>query len=87
MIAVVKPGETARLTYDWTGEGPPPREGDVLKTSTGRRYLVVSLRTVASSVSPCRLAIRGLVLAAGDEPEGPYRTYPLQWNRRSRSGS
>lgn len=79
-----EPGETARLVYDWLGEGPPPREGDVLQSRSGRRYLVVSAKRVKTRRSPSRQRIEGLVLAEGDGPEGPHRVYPLCWNARKR---
>ena len=77
-----RPGEVAGLVYDWLGEGPPPRGGDVLETRTGRRYLVVDARRVRTTKSPCRLRIKGLVLEEGDGPEGEYRVYPLFWDPR-----
>ena len=37
-------GEACKLTYRWKGKlGKEPRKGDVLKTGTGRRYLILEV--------------------------------------------
>lgn len=77
-------GEVVPLTYDWRGEGPPPEEGDVLQTQTGRRYLLVGVRRVKTSKPVVRLKIEGLVLDPGERPEGEHRVFELLWNRRCR---
>ena len=40
-----QPGDTCNLTYAWKGDpAAHPVNGDVLKTSTGRRYLILCAR-------------------------------------------
>lgn len=77
------PGTEIGLTYDWSGAGPPPGVGDWLRTRTGRLYMITSARRVRSSVSPCRLAFRAVILE--ELPDEGCTIYPLVWNKRDRA--
>ncbi len=77
-------GEVVGIVYDWRGPDPPPGEGDLLRSKSGRRYLIVSSRKVRTRRSPCRMKIAGLVLEEGEVVEGETRVFPLVWNARKR---
>jgi hypothetical protein len=61
-----QPGEPARLTYDTTAHVLP---GDIIQTTTGRRYLVETSRVIRRYSGPARLA--------GVELDRPVRRWAL----------
>lgn len=73
-----------RITYDWDGRGRGPRQGDVLRTKTGREWLVVASRRVASRVHPSRWALEVVAVEPESTPLGdlPWAGTRPAWRRR-----
>ena len=78
-------GQEVGITYDWKGDGRGPQAGDVLRTRTGRCYLVLRARQVRSKVSPCRLKLRAVVVDPA-ELEGGFQEFELGWYPRVKRG-
>jgi hypothetical protein len=60
----------------------PIDEGDVLRTATGRRYLILSHRVQERGKRAGRHHLTCLVMRPGDTSEG--RTFPIYWYGRNR---
>ena len=74
-----KPGETCKLAYRWEGDTAyGPRLGDVLETSTGRRYIILEALGVRS------MKLKVLVMRKGDAPPPDSRTYEFKWDKREK---
>lgn len=80
-----QPGEPAQLYYDLPLDDTPV-EGDVVETSTGRRYLIVELRAVKSLHRRARGECRWMLQTVVMEPSAPVpadaTVWPLHWYRR-----
>jgi len=81
-VAAAPVGTEVGISYDWRGpHSQAPQEGQFLRTTAGRCYLIVSLRAVRSKVEPSRFKIRALVIDEANVTPGE-RVYPLQWDKR-----
>jgi len=78
---VIPSGSTCTLRYHWKGKvSKAPRAGDVLKTRTGRRYMIISV----SGQLVTSLGLKVLVMHEDDElPEGA-RVYGFAWDKRGK---
>jgi hypothetical protein len=76
-------GTKVNLSYRWKGDPTKwPRKGDVLKTSTGRRYMILGIGDRRSATSPMRL--EALVLNKDDKVPRGARIYEFKWDTRER---
>lgn len=71
-----QPGDTINLTFNWHGEGRPPRQADVLRTANGQRAQVVTVAPVEGCTCGT-LDICATVLRADAHIAGPHRVYDL----------
>jgi hypothetical protein len=77
---MLAPGEGCTLYYDTTLTVDP---GDVLQTTTGRRYLVQAARR--SRKRPDRWYLDVIVMGGSDiTPEGA-EVFPIHWYSRKRA--
>ena len=67
--------------YDWSGEGPPPGEGDYLISNGGSVYEIVDVRPTSR---PRRLVMICLKIAPGDLPPDA-KVAQLKWYPRHRN--
>lgn len=79
MPGVRKPGEECKLYYDTTLTVDP---GDIIETSTGRRYLVTAARK--SPTRRQRWNLNVLVMAPGAPYTLGATVHMLHWYSRSR---
>lgn len=76
-------GEIVTLRYHWRGKvGKEPREGDVLQTTTGRRYLILSDGGGAGQVGGMKLTV--LVMHEDDLTPSGVRVYEFRWDKRGK---
>lgn len=74
------PGETCKLRYRWEGApGDRPKDGDVLETGTGRRYLILKIKNASGSM---RLEV--LVMHENDELPTGARVHEFRWDKREK---
>lgn len=77
--------DKAVLTVLWW-HGPDPEIGDVLETSTGRRYLVQRFRLSRPVKGRTKIrAFETVVLPKDDRLPKGTRVFKWQWGKRTRS--
>lgn len=74
-----RPGEHARLYYDGA---TPVEEGDYIRTTTGRLYLVTFARVQQAGKYAGRQHLITVVMDPDHEPEDNATVHPLHWYRR-----
>jgi len=90
---VTPSGSTCKLRYRWLGRlGGEPRKGDVLKTSTGRRYMILSIsggerrpvevsgRILYHWIGAMHFEV--LVMHEDDPTPDGARVYDFKWDKR-----
>jgi hypothetical protein len=60
--------------------------GDVVETTSGRRYCVLANRVQGTGKHSGRQHLRAVVLAPGDAVLGGPRTHRIRWYRRRKRG-
>jgi len=73
-----KPWDRVVLSVKWW-EGPDPKEGDGLETSTGRRYLILGVRLNRYGIMS---ALECIVLPKGETIDG--EVFQWRWSKRGR---
>jgi hypothetical protein len=76
---VKQPGEQARITYDSTAR---VREGDYIRTTTGRTYLVTGVRIQERGVHAGRQHLDTVVMEPDHITEPDAHVFPVYWYRR-----
>lgn len=74
-----RPGEHARLYYD---SDTPVAEGDYVRTSTGRLYLVTFARVQTAGKYAGRQHLVTIIMDPDHEPEPDAVVHPLYWYPR-----
>lgn len=77
-------GDLVQLRALWWTALWPPTAGDLLETSTGRRYLIAGVTCPVASRGS-RYTMRCCVLPAGYVPPPTAKTFRWSWARRTRT--
>jgi len=74
-----RPGERSKLTALWWWHDDLPQTGDTIKTTTGRRYLVLE-----TTLNRRGLPVMDCIVMSQDAPNPGTREWRWRWAKRSR---